>query len=103
MYPTFTYATSTAWNGTTTLQLGTAIVLETWKQAVCRTDVGTLNVTFYNSGAKMNMLSASTASSTSALSTNNALPALTNRSVDIGTPASAPTKITCTIDKIVNQ
>ena len=100
-YRTFTYAT-TSWTGTTTILLGTAIVKETWNQAVCRTDVGTLNVQFYNSGNLMNMLSASTASSTAALSTNNALPALTNRKVDVGTPATSPKVITCTVDATTN-
>ena len=97
VYKTFTIATTT-WTGTTTLLLGTSFVKETWNKAICRTDIGTLTVLPYNSTVFMTQILASTASSTSAITTNNALSALTNRKIDVGTPASLPTRLTCTID-----
>ena len=103
VYPAFSYATSTSWTGTTTVPLGTAYTLETWKGVKCFTDAGTVNVSFTDGTNRMNMFNASTTIGTVTLSTNNALTAGTKRYVDIGTPATSPTKISCTVDKIVNQ
>lgn len=101
-YPSFSYATST-WTGTTTLQLGEAGVAETWASVVCKTDVGTLNVQFYSGASAMNMFNASTTQGTVTLSTNNTFAAGVDRSVDIGTPATAPKVITCTVKKSYDQ
>ena len=99
LYPAFTYATSTAWTGTTTIPIGTAYVGETWNGVQCFTDVGTLNVVFDDGTNKMNLFNASTTVGTVTLGTNNTFTASEKRYVDIGTPASSPTKISCTVSK----
>lgn len=101
IYPAFTYASSTAWSGTTTIPLGTAYVGETWNGVQCFTDAGTLNVSFYDGTNRMNMFNASTTIGTVTLSTNNTFTAGEKRYVDIGTPASSPTKISCTVSKSI--
>jgi hypothetical protein len=101
LYPSFTYATSTAWTGTTTIPLGVAYEAETWQGVKCFTDTGTLNISFYDGTNRMNLFNASTTVGAITLSTNNAFTSSEKRYVDIGTPASSPTKITCTIKKIM--
>ena len=96
-YPSFTYATSTTWTGTTTVPLGAAYVNETWIGAKCFTNVGTLNVDFYDGTDRMGAFNASTTIGTITLSTNNTFTAGETRYVDVGTPATAPTKISCTV------
>lgn len=98
-YPAFTYATSTAWTGTTTIPLGPAFVAETWNAVQCFTDTGTLNVSFYDGTNRMNMFNASTTVGTVGLTTNNTFTAAEKRYVDVGTPATSPTKISCTVSK----
>lgn len=98
-YPAFTYSTSTAWTGTTTIPLGVASIAETWASVQCYSDTGTLNVSFYDGTNRMNMFNASTTIGTVILSTNNAFTAGETRKVDIGTPASTPTSISCTVKK----
>jgi hypothetical protein len=96
----FTYATSTAWTGTTTLPLGPATAGETWASVACFTDAGTAGVSFYDGTNRMNYIpTASTTVNTIALSTNNSFTANEKRYVDIGNPASSPTKVSCTIKK----
>lgn len=97
IYRSFKYSTTTAWTGTTTLPLGPAFVGETWNGAQCFTDTGTLNVSFYNGTNRMNMFNGSTTVGTVTLSTNNTFVAAEKRYVDIGTPASTPTSISCTV------
>jgi hypothetical protein len=53
-YPAFTYATSTAWTGTTTIPLGPAYTGETWSGAKCFTDAGTVQVSFNDGTNRMN-------------------------------------------------
>lgn len=96
-YPAFTYATSTAWTATTTIPLGVAYNAQTWRGVKCFTDTGTLNVSFYDGTNRMNMFNASTTVGTVTLSTNNTFTASEKRYVDVGTPASSPTKISCTV------
>ena len=103
LYPAFTYATSTAFTGTTTIPLGTAFVAETWSAVQCFTDIGTLNVSFYDGTNRMTMLIASTTVGTVGLITNNTFTAAEKRYVDIGTPLTAPTKISCTISKSIDK
>jgi hypothetical protein len=101
-YPTFTYATSTAWTGTTTIPLGTAYVAETWNGVQCFTDAGTLNVDFYHTTTHMALLNASSTVGTFGFATNNTLTAAEKRYVDVGTPATSPTKISCTVSKSIS-
>lgn len=98
-YPSFTYATSTAWTGTTTIPIGTAYVGELWNGIQCFTDVGSLNIDIYHTSTHMALLNASTTVGTFTWSTNNSLVSAEKRFVDIGTPASSPTKITCTVSR----
>ena len=102
-YPAFTYATSTVWTATTTIPLGPAYTAETWYGAKCFTDAGTLNVDFNDGTNKMNLFNASTTVGTITLTTNRTFTAGEKRYVNIGTPVNAPTKISCTIDKLVND
>lgn len=102
-YSSFTYASTTAWAGTTTIPLGPAYTAESWSGVKCFTDVGTLNVDFNDGTNEMNLLNASTTVGSFTFSTNNTFTASEKRYVEIGTPASSPTKISCTVDKIVNN
>lgn len=102
-YPAFSYATSTAWVGTTTIPLGTARVAETWNDVQCYTDAGTLQVSFYDGTNRMNFMNASTTANTNTLTTNNTFTSGEKRYVDVGTPATSPTKISCTISKSVTS
>ncbi len=102
LYPSFTYSTTTAWTGTTTLPLGPAFVPETWSAVMCFTDVGTVGVTFYDGTNKMEWVKASTTIGTFGFATNNAFTAAETRYVDLGTPASSPTKISCTVKKSID-
>lgn len=92
----FSYATSTAWTGTTTIPLGPAGSAQTWHSIACFTDTGTLNVSVYDGTNRMNVVGASTTVTPVTLSTNNSFTADEKRYVDIGTPASSPTKVSCT-------
>ncbi len=104
MYKTgsFSIATTTAWAGTTTeQQLFTPIQAETWLGATCNTlGVGTVNVQFFNNSAKMNMIPASSTPAYYTLTTNNSISALATTTFVIGTPASSPTSVTCTIKRL---
>jgi hypothetical protein len=96
-YTGFTYATTT-WSATTTIPFGTAIIAETWETANCWADVGTVVVQIKAGTRNMNPINVSTASSSVTLSTNNVLPALTKRYIEIGTPTTSPRQVTCTFD-----
>ncbi len=96
----FSYSTST-WSGTTTKSLGPAARNETWNWVKCFTDAGTLNVDFYDGTNRMGPLNASTTIGTTTLSTNNTFNSSEKRLVDIGTPATSPTYIGCTVDKTI--
>lgn len=99
-YPSFTYAT-TSWTGTTTLALGPAYTAETWNGFKCFTDTGTVNVSFNDGTNRMNMFNASTTVGTVLATTNNTFTASEKRYVDVGTPASSPTVISCTVSKSI--
>ena len=103
LYPSFSYASSTAMVGTTTIQLGPAFVSETWNSVKCYTSVGTLNVRFGDGTNYTNLFNASTTVGTITLSSNNTFTASEKREVEFGTPASSPRYIACTINKTVNQ
>lgn len=102
-YSSFSYATSTAWNATTTIPLGPAYTAESWTGVKCFTDTGTLNVSFNDGTNRMDIVNASTTVGGFLFSTNNTFTSSEKRYVDIGTPASSPTRISCTVDKIVNN
>ncbi len=97
-YTSFTYATST-WTGTTTIPLGTSFVAETVEAIQCYTDTGTVNVNLNDGTNLANMLNASTTVGTFTFSTNNTWTAAEKRYIDAGTPASSPTKLSCTVKR----
>lgn len=101
LYASFTISTSTAWTGTTTLPLGPAYIAEGWNGVKCFTDTGTLNVSIYDGTNRMNMFNASTTIGTVTLSTNNTFTAGETRYVDVGTPASSPKVISCTVSRSI--
>lgn len=90
----FTYATTT-WTGTTTIPLESGYG-EIWNTIQCFTDTGTLNVQVGYGTASTTMLNASTTNGTFNYTSNNTMTSGNMVKVDIGTPASAPTKINCT-------
>lgn len=98
-YASFTYSTTTAWTGTTTIPLGTAFVGETWNAIQCYTDTGTLITQVTDGTNAMNANQSSTTVGTTNLTTNNTFTAGEKRYVAVGTPASSPTVISCTISK----
>lgn len=102
-YPSFTYATSTAFTGTTTIPLGPAFTAETWNNTKCTTDAGTLFVQFSDGTNHMDDIQASTTVGTITFSANNSFTAGEKREVRLGTPASSPTKISCTVKKTINS
>jgi hypothetical protein len=101
---TLSYSTTTAWTGTTTVALGTAPAAVTLKSVQCYTDAGTLNVQWkYGSGPTnvTPLLNASTTIGTVTFTGSNTPAAGNAFKVDIGTPASSPTSISCTITALV--
>lgn len=99
-YPAATImSTTSAFTGTTTWPLGTAFVGETWNKVQCFTDVGTAWVRFGDGTNYTNQMSASTTVGTFTFTSNNTFTAAEKRYIQIGTPASSPTKVSCTVDK----
>ena len=96
----FSYATTTAWTGTTTIPLEVGYG-EVWNNTRCFTDTGTLNVDFYHSTNHLNFFNASTTKGIVGMTTNNTITSGDSLSVDVGTAASTPTKITCTINDTI--
>jgi hypothetical protein len=94
----FSYSTSTAWTGTTTIPIGPAYTAQRWIGAKCFTDVGTLGISFNDGSNRMNYIpTASTTVNEILFTTNNTFTSSEKRYVDIGTPVSSPTKIACTV------
>ena len=95
-YHSITYATSTAWTGTSTygIEVGYG---ETWNSVRCFTDVGTVNAQFGTYAASTTLFNASTTIGTVSLTSNNTMTAGNAIYFAFGTPASSPTKVTCTI------
>lgn len=101
-YLTFTYATTTAWTGTTTLlQLGVAPIGLTFSSVQCGTDAGTLNLQYqYGTGPTLVLpmiLGASSTVGTVNFTSNNTPVSPNIIGVKAGTPASSPTTVTCTV------
>ena len=97
IYRSFTIATTTAWTGTTTpryLGIGQG---ETWDSIRCATDVGTVNIDLYQNVSHLNFISASSTAGILNLSTNNTIVSGATTTVAVGTPASSPTQVTCTV------
>lgn len=101
-YPKFMVATSTAWSGTTT-RTYVSYPAETWRGAVCKTDAGTLNIKFSDGTNEMTMFTASTTAGEMSFSSNNTFTKGENQVITIGSPASSPTNVRCSIKKSLTE
>lgn len=97
-YPAFTY-TTTSWNGTTTIALGTAFINETWSATQCFTNAGSLSFRFNDGTNYMDWTNASTTVGNTALTTNNTFITKETRYITVGSPLSGPNSISCTVKK----
>lgn len=89
-------ASSTAIVGTTTIRLGPAASNLTVDGVRCETDTGTVGVSLYDGTNRANYIpTASTTMNYNAYSSNNTFTTGESMRVDIGTPASSPTQVTC--------
>lgn len=91
----FSYSTSTAWTGTTTISLAPAMDALDFVEVQCKTNVGTLNISLYDGTNRANLLNASTTVGVFKFNTNNDFTLGEEILLDIGTPATAPTRIAC--------
>lgn len=90
------FATSTAWTASTTKFLGPAMANLTVVSAYCETDTGTVGVSLYDGTNRADYIpTASTTKNLFTYTTNNTFTAGESMRVDIGTPASTPTKGAC--------
>ncbi len=95
-YPVWSYSTSTAWTGSTTVSL-IAPFAGTLADNQCVDDAGTLNVeTQVNSTVVSSMFNASTTKGTVTYTGSNTFVRGDTLILTFGTPASSPTTITCT-------
>ncbi len=102
-FVTFGHSTS-SWNGTTTQYLAPAVTGEIWTDVVCETDVGTIGVSIYDGTNRMDYIkTASSTINTFTLGTNNTFTANETRRVDMGTPATAPLKLSCKARYYINE
>jgi len=93
----FSYAT-TSWNATTTIYLGPAVMASQIDYVFCETDVGTVGVSLYDGTNRANYIpTASTTINRFNYSSNNTFTAGESMRVDLGTPASAPKRIACSL------
>lgn len=104
-YPVFTYATTTTWTGTTTLQLIAPFNYGIFRDMQCSTATSstdttgtyTLNVQFVIAGTNVTpMFNASTTKGTVTFSGNTAFSRGSIIEAQFGTPANTPLQITCT-------
>ena len=103
IYQSFTYPTSTAWTGTTTRFLETVMKPTIYNSIACFTDTGTVNVDIYHGSTHIKtpstVLNASTTNNVNVYNTGNAASVGDKVEVDMGTPASSPTQLNCTVSK----
>lgn len=88
-----------ALQGTTTVQLGVGYG-EIWNTMKCYTDVGTVNVDFQHASTHFTFFNASTTIGT--VNMNATVDTTGDKvSVSIGTPASSPTTVACTVNDTI--
>lgn len=92
----FSYAT-TSWTGTTTLYMAPASAALRFLDVRCETDTGTLGVSLYDGTNRTRYIptASTTANANSVAGTNASFTAGESIRVDVGNPASSPTKIAC--------
>lgn len=91
----FTYAT-TSWAGTTTVPIESGFG-EVWNNIQCFTDAGTVGIDAYHASSHMNFVVASSTNGITAFTSNNTITANDKTFIDLGTPATSPKTIACTI------
>ena len=91
----FSYSTSTPWVATSTISLAPIVANATFVEVYCKTNTGTLNVSLYDGTNRANMFNASTTVGTITFTTNNTFVKGEEILIDIGTPATTPTRIGC--------
>lgn len=96
------YATTTSWTGTTTLPIISAPYGFTVYEAICRTDVGTLDVIIGDGTNDANVIvGASTTPGIYEITTNGTFTKAEDLVVEYGNPASSPTEISCTFNSTI--
>jgi hypothetical protein len=100
--PLFYMSTSTWGTGTTTIMLDNVQHAYTMVSVKCITDAGSLWIDLYSGSNHLNILSASTTNNTFTFTTNRSQAVGNTLKVDIGTAASSPTKVQCTLSKTIN-
>ena len=90
----FSYSTSSAWSATTTVSLAPAAANLTFNEIYCKTS-GTLNVSLNDGTNRADLMNASSTVGFFNFSTNNTFTKGEEILVDVGTPASSPTRIGC--------
>lgn len=93
-----TFATSTAWTGTTTINLPSSFIPLTINQLMCYADTGTLDVDLYHGTTHLTMIIASTTQGIISFTSNNTLGVGEKWGISAGTSASSPTQMPCTIN-----
>ncbi len=83
--------------GTSTIYIENVILAETMSAVRCSTNAGTVNVDIYQGSTHTNFFNASTTNNQMSLTTNTSLAAGNLLKVDVGTPASTPRYLQCTI------
>jgi hypothetical protein len=97
------YASST-FTGTTTILLAPSLDKQTFHSVACETDAGTVGVSLYDGTNRANYIpTASTTINNFLYTTNNSFTPNESRRVQIGTPASSPTKVACTFKYTVDE
>ena len=91
----FSYNTSTAWTGTTTIFLAPAVAGLRFSTAYCETDIGTLNVSLHDGTNRADLINASTTIGIFKYSTNNIWTEAESIRFDVGTPVSSPRVTAC--------
>lgn len=91
----FAYAT-TSWTGTTTLNIGPAYIGSQIEYGYCETNTGTVAVSIYDGTNRADFMpTASTTINKFSYSTNNTWTEGESMRVDLGQPASSPTRVSC--------
>lgn len=104
--PGITIATTTTWTATTSQAIGqlpSPFTSQTIQSAQCYTDAGTLNVDIFHTSTHLTLFNASTTQGTVTFSTNNTMTAGEKWYIQAGTPASAPTSLTCAFKLLVTS
>jgi hypothetical protein len=102
-YPSFTYASSTAFVGTSTVAIGVARNAQAWNTISCFTDVGTVDVYITDGTNRMNWFQASTTAGTITLSINNTFTTGEKRYFEAGNPQTSPKSLSCSSDITINN